>query len=188
MGLMTRRGILVPGGFGHRGIEGMILAAKRAREHKIPYLGICLGFQVAVIEWARNVCNLQGRRTPLHGRRADWRLDATSSEFDPEAKHPVIIYMPEISRTHLGGTMRLGLRPTVFTEGSEEWSIARKLYGGKEKIWERHRHRYEVNPQYIEQLTQAGDLEFVGRDEKGERMQIMELKGERLSELQLRIY
>lgn len=85
--------------------------------------------------------------------------------------------MPEISRTHLGGTMRLGLRPTIFIEGSEEWSASRKIYGGAGTIWERHRHRYEVNPKYIERLTNAGDLVFVGKDEKGERMQVMELKG-----------
>jgi CTP synthase len=85
--------------------------------------------------------------------------------------------MPEISKTHLGGTMRLGLRPTVFIEGSETWSKSRKLYGGKTKIWERHRHRYEVNPHYIKQLTDCADLEFVGRDEKGERMQVLELRG-----------
>jgi len=90
--------------------------------------------------------------------------------------------MPEISKTHMGGTMRLGLRPTVFVPGSEDWSIARKLYGGREKIWERHRHRYEVNPQYIEQLRAGGQLEFVGRDEKGERMQVLELRGAARSE------
>ena len=71
--------------------------------------------------------------------------DATSSEFTPDAVHPLIIFMPEISTTHMGGTMRLGLRPTVFESGTEEWSRARKLYGGKGKIWERHRHRYEVS-------------------------------------------
>lgn len=90
--------------------------------------------------------------------------------------------MPEISKTHMGGTMRLGLRPTVFVPGSEDWSITRKLYGGREKIWERHRHRYEVNPQYIEKLRAGGQLEFVGRDEKGERMQILELRGMRRPE------
>lgn len=84
--------------------------------------------------------------------------------------------MPEISKTHMGGTMRLGLRPTVFEPGSENWSKMRKLYGGAEKIWERHRHRYEVNPEYIEKLTTSG-LSFVGRDERGERMQILELQG-----------
>ena len=73
--------------------------------------------------------------------------------------------------------MRLGLRPTIFTEGSGQWSTVRKMYGGRDTIWERHRHRYEVNPEYIERLTKAGDLQFVGKDEKGERMQVMELQG-----------
>lgn len=84
--------------------------------------------------------------------------------------------MPEISRTHMGGTMRLGLRPTVFEPDSEKWSKVRKLYGGAGKIWERHRHRYEVNPQYVERLQKSG-LPFIGKDEKGERMQVLELKG-----------
>lgn len=138
-----------------------MLAIKWAREQKIPFLGICFGFQMAVVEWARNVCGFEG---------------ATSGEFDPDAKHPIIIFMPEISRTHMGGTMRLGLRPTMFQDGSDAWSTARRLYGGAGKIWERHRHRYEVNPAYIEKLTESG-LTFVGRDEKGERMQVLELKG-----------
>lgn len=99
-----------------------------------------------------------------------------SGEFDENAKHPLIIFMPEISRTHMGGTMRLGLRPTVFEPNSDKWSKVRKLYGGAEKIWERHRHRYEVNPAYIAKLTESG-LEFVGKDEKGERMQVLELPG-----------
>ena len=107
---------------------------------------------------------------------------AISSEFEETTEHPVIVYMPEISKTHMGGTMRLGLRPTVFLPGSEDWSIARKLYGGREKIWERHRHRYEVNPKYIDQLRTGGRLEFVGRDEKGERMQVLELRGTGLFE------
>ena len=81
--------------------------------------------------------------------------------------------MPEISRTHMGGTMRLGLRPTVFQEGTE-WSRIRKLYGGASVVWERHRHRYEVNPAYVDRLNTSG-MAFIGRDEKGERMQIMEL-------------
>ncbi|KAG5336746.1 CTP synthase ura7 [Termitomyces sp. Mn162] len=153
-------GILVPGGFGNRGTEGMILAIKYAREQKTPFLGICLGFQLAVIEWARHVLEIH---------------DATSSEFDADARHPFIIFMPEISKTHMGGTMRLGLRPTVFEEGTESWSQARKLYGGADKIWERHRHRYEVNPKYVDQLTNSG-LIFSGKDEKGERMQILELR------------
>ncbi|KZT10247.1 CTP synthase [Laetiporus sulphureus 93-53] len=152
-------GILVPGGFGVRGTEGMLLAIKWAREQNIPFLGICFGFQLAVVEWARNVCGLAG---------------ATSTEFDAEAKHPVVIFMPEISKTHMGGTMRLGLRPTVFEPESEKWCKVRKLYGGAGKIWERHRHRYEVNPAYIEKLSASG-LAFIGKDEKGERMQVFEL-------------
>ncbi|KAJ3513143.1 hypothetical protein NLJ89_g3109 [Agrocybe chaxingu] len=154
-------GILVPGGFGHRGTEGMMLAIKYAREAKIPFLGICLGFQLAVIEWARNVLDIS---------------DATSAEFNPTSPHPVVIFMPEISTTHMGGTMRLGLRPTVFEPGSEDWSRVRKLYGGKGKIWERHRHRYEVNPAYVDKLAASG-MNFVGKDEKGERMQVCELRG-----------
>lgn len=155
-------GILVPGGFGVRGSEGMMLAIKWAREQKKPFLGICFGFQLAVVEWARNVCGLAG---------------ATSAEFDPAAQEPVIVFMPEISKTHMGGTMRLGLRPTVFEEDAAGWSKVRKLYGGAGKIWERHRHRYEVNPALIERLTASG-MRFVGKDERGERMQVLELPGQ----------
>ena len=169
----------MPGGFGQRGTVGMMLAIKYARESKVPFLGICLGFQLAIIEWARNVLE-------IHGRINLWLrfihffiqfiVDATSAEFDPKAEHPVIIFMPEVSKTHMGGTMRLGLRPTVFEESATSWSIARKLYGGKGKIWERHRHRYEVNPDYVDRLVQSG-MAFVGKDEKGERMQLLELRG-----------
>lgn len=84
--------------------------------------------------------------------------------------------MPEISTTHMGGTMRLGLRPTVFSQGSDEWSSMRALYAGAGKIWERHRHRYEVNPEYVDRLEASG-MAFVGKDERGERMQVCELKG-----------
>jgi CTP synthase len=101
--------------------------------------------------------------------------DATSTEFNADAKHPVIIFMPEISKTHMGGTMRLSLRPTVFQPGTETWSRVRKLYGGAGKIYERHRHRYEVNPEYVNQLNDSG-LVFAGKDEKGERMQLVELR------------
>lgn len=90
------------------------------------------------------------------------------------------MFMPEVSRTHMGGTMRLGLRPTVFTEQSKDWSIVRKLYGGSPKIWERHRHRYEVNPAFVERLEGSG-LHFSGKDEKGERMQVLELPGESIA-------
>lgn len=156
--LCSSDGILVPGGFGSRGIEGMIMAAKWAREHKIPYLGICLGMQIAVIEFARNICGMTG---------------AESAEMNPDTPTPVVVYMPEISKTHMGGTMRLGLRPTVFQDGTES-SRVRKLYGGKPSVDERHRHRYEVNPIHLETFEKNG-LKFIGRDETGERMEIVEL-------------
>ncbi|KZV79962.1 GATase-domain-containing protein, partial [Exidia glandulosa HHB12029] len=157
--LVGAQGVLVPGGFGLRGTEGMILAIKWAREQNVPFFGICLGFQVAVVEWARNVLGLAG---------------ANSTELDEATPHPAIVFMPEISTTHMGGTMRLGLRPTVFTPGTETWSKVRRLYGGAPKIWERHRHRWEVNPEMVEKLEASG-LKFVGKDEKGERMQVFEL-------------
>ncbi|KAJ3296832.1 CTP synthase [Rhizoclosmatium globosum] len=150
-------GILVPGGFGVRGTEGMVLAAKHARENKIPYLGICLGFQIAVIEFARNVVGLAG---------------ANSTELDKDTPHDVVIFMPEISKTHMGATMRLGSKETLFQPGSEGSTI-RRLYDGKDSVHERHRHRYEVNPKYVDQLEQNG-LKFVGRDENNERMIILE--------------
>lgn len=84
--------------------------------------------------------------------------DAGSSELDPDCTNPVVIYMPEISKTHLGGTMRLGLRPSLFTSGSEKWSKIRKLYGGAETVWERHRHRYEINPEYLDRI-ERGDVD-----------------------------
>jgi len=96
--------------------------------------------------------------------------------LDEAAVDPVIVFMPEISKTHLGGTMRLGLRPTVF-QANTEWSKVKQLYGNNEVIWERHRHRYEVNPDWVERIEKAG-LTFTGRDEKGIRMQVAELKGE----------
>ncbi|TVY13409.1 CTP synthase [Lachnellula arida] len=155
----TANGILVPGGFGHRGTEGMIQAAKWARTNKTPYLGICLGLQIAVIEFARHVCDIP---------------NASSIELNEQCPDPVVIFMPEIDKVNLGGTMRLGLRPTIFQEGSE-WSRLRQLYGENKEIQERHRHRYEVNPEYIDRLSVKG-LEFVGKDDKGVRMEILELK------------
>ncbi|KKY23305.1 putative ctp synthase [Diplodia seriata] len=155
----TASGILVPGGFGQRGTEGMMAAAKWAREAGTPYLGVCLGMQVAVIEYARDICGITG---------------ATSEEFDAKAEDRIIIFMPEIDKETMGGTMRLGLRPTLFQPGSE-WSKLRALYGEAPQILERHRHRYEVNPEYIERLEKGG-LNFVGKDEKAERMEVIELK------------
>ncbi|KAI7880945.1 CTP synthase [Lichtheimia hyalospora FSU 10163] len=156
--LCSADGVLVPGGFGNRGIEGMILAAKWARENKIPYLGICLGMQIAVIEFARHVCGMP---------------EANSAELDPDTKTPVIVYMPEISKTHMGGTMRLGIRPTLFQPGTES-SLVRKLYDNKTEIDERYRHRYEVNLDHVALFEDKG-LKFIGRDDTGERMEIAEL-------------
>ncbi|EOO02183.1 putative ctp synthase protein [Phaeoacremonium minimum UCRPA7] len=155
----TASGILVPGGFGSRGTEGMMQAARWARERKTPYLGICLGYQVAVIEYARSVCGL---------------TNATSEEFDAQAEHRVIIFMPEGSKDTMGGTMRLGLRSTHFQPGSE-YSKLRALYGEVPMIQERHRHRYETNPDYVETFEKAG-LTFIGKDDSGDRMEIFELK------------
>lgn len=158
----TASGILVPGGFGSRGTEGMVQAAKWARENGTPYLGICLGMQIAVIEFARNVCGI-----PLPV--------ASSAEFDAADEDRLIISMPEHHTGKLGGTMRLGLRPTVWQEGTE-WSKLRALYGTRSsQILERHRHRYEVNPKHIPALESKG-LTFIGKDETGVRMEIIEQK------------
>ncbi|KAI9162569.1 hypothetical protein LWI28_028595 [Acer negundo] len=149
-------GILVPGGFGDRGVQGKIFAAKYARENKIPFLGICLGMQIAVIEFARSVLGL---------------CDANSTEFDLKTSNPCVIFMPEGSKTHMGGTMRLGSRRTYFEVADCK---SAKLYGNASYVDERHRHRYEVNPDMVSQLENAG-LSFVGRDESGRRMEIVEL-------------
>jgi len=149
-------GILVPGGFGRRGIEGKIKAAEYARTNNIPYLGVCLGLQVATIEFCRNVLGMEG---------------ANSTEFDEDTPHPAVVFMPEISKTHMGGTMRLGTKPTPFLVDDCKM---RRLYGGAEHVDERHRHRYEVNPELIEQIESAG-LKYVGKDETGQRCEIMEL-------------
>ena len=151
-------GVLVPGGFGIRGIEGKIKAAGYARENNVPYLGVCLGLQVATIEFCRNVLGMEG---------------ANSTEFDEDTPHPAVVFMPEISKTHMGGTMRLGTKPTPFLV--DDCKI-RRLYGGANHVDERHRHRYEVNPDFIEQIEEAG-LKYVGKDETGQRCEIMELDG-----------
>ncbi|XP_028781945.1 CTP synthase isoform X2 [Neltuma alba] len=148
--------VLVPGGFGDRGVRGMMLAAKYARENNVPYLGICLGMQIAVIEFARSVLG--------------WER-ANSVEFDAQTPNPVVIFMPEGSRTHMGSTMRLGSRKTLFQTPD---CITSKLYHTSQHVDERHRHRYEVNPDVIGTLEEAG-LTFVGRDESGKRMEILEL-------------
>lgn len=148
-------GILVPGGFGERGIVGMVRTCKFARENKKPFLGICLGMQVAVIEVAQNILG--------------WK-DAESEEHNKDTKNAVVIHMPEGSKTHLGGTMRLGTRRTILKDPK---CITAKLYHGSH-VDERHRHRYEVNPKKVAELSKTG-LKFVGMDETGERMEIVEL-------------
>jgi len=147
-------GILIPGGFGDRGIEGKILAIEYARTHRKPFLGICLGMQCAIIEYARHVCQLK---------------NANSAEFDPSTNNQVVIFMPEISPSQMGGTMRLGSRVCHLQKNS----IAYQWYQSA-KINERHRHRYEVNPEYVKELESKG-LYFSGKDESGQRMEIVEL-------------
>ena len=154
--LKLAHGILVPGGFGDRGVEGKILAAHHARTNKVPYLGICLGLQVATIEFCRNVLGMEG---------------ANSTEFEDNPEHAAVVFMPEISKTHLGGTMRLGSRPTLW---QVEKCVIRDLYGPGDAVDERHRHRYEVNPDLIDRIESAG-LVFVGKDESGQRCEIFEL-------------
>jgi CTP synthase len=150
------QGILVPGGFGSRGVEGKINAIAYARERKIPFLGLCFGFQLAVIEAARNIAGLK---------------DAHSSEHC-ETPHPVIDLLEEQQNVdEMGGTMRLGDYEVFIRKDT----LAERVYG-KNKIVERHRHRYEVNPAYIEQIEKDG-LVFSGSDRSGMRMEIVELAG-----------
>ncbi|MER7367503.1 CTP synthase [Nonomuraea wenchangensis] len=153
-------GVLIPGGFGVRGIEGKIGAIRHAREQKIPLLGICLGMQGMVIEAARNMAGI---------------TDANSTEFDPDTKHPVISTMADqedvvAGERDMGGTMRLGSYTAKLAEGS----LARRLYGGKAKADERHRHRYEVNNAYREQLERVG-LVFSGLSPDGRLVEYTEL-------------
>jgi len=148
-------GILIPGGFGDRGIEGKILAVEYARTHKVPFLGICLGMQMAVTEFCRNVLHLE---------------DANSTEFDKDTSNPTVIFMPEGDKEKMGGTMRLGSRQCHLKDGS----VAQYLYNGQHTVYERHRHRYEVNPDLVDEIEAKG-LIFSGKDEKNERMEIIEL-------------
>lgn len=148
-------GLIVPVGFGHRGAEGKIRAIRYARENALPFLGICYGFQLAVIEFARHVVGLNG---------------ANSTEFEAEPVYPVISLMPEQQGIdELGATMRLGTYPVVIERGT----MAHQLYGETE-IGERHRHRWEVNPEYIKQIEDAG-MVFSGKSPDGRRMEIAEI-------------
>ena len=147
--------LLVPIGFGHRGTEGKIRAIRYAREHKVPFFGICLGMQCMTIEYARNVCGIK---------------DATSSEFDAETEHAVIYKLRDLLGVEeLGGTMRLGAYPCRLKEGT----LARRIYGAAE-ISERHRHRYEVNQKYLQTLTEHG-LVISGLSPDGKFVEMVEL-------------
>lgn len=148
-------GILVPGGFGSRGIEGKILACNYARTHNIPYLGICLGMQIAIIEFARNVLGFDG---------------ANSAEIDSETRYPVIDFLPEKKNlTDLGGTLRLGKYPCVLNPESKSY----ELYGADE-IWERHRHRYEVNNKFRDVLLSHGMI-FAGTSPNNHIVEMIEI-------------
>ncbi len=148
-------GVLVPGGFGERGAEGKIVAVSYARENDIPFLGICFGFQLAVVEFGRDVMG----------------IDCNSTETDSDTKNPIIMILPEqYNVQNMGGTMRLGAYPVKIKKGT----LAHALYG-KEEVRERHRHRYEVNPEYIGMLEKNG-LVFSGIAPDKVRMEILEIK------------
>lgn len=156
--LNTYDGIIVPGGFGERGILGKIKVISYARKNKIPYLGLCYGMHMLILEYARNVLGLKGAHT---------------TEIDPDTKHPVIDVMPEqrkkLKKKNYGGTMRLGSYPAILKKGTIAHSVYRK-----DVIEERHRHRYEVNPNYIEKFIQGG-LVFSGVSPDGKLIEIAEL-------------
>lgn len=155
--LAGAQGILVPGGFGDRGIEGKIAAIQYAREQDIPFQGVCLGFQLATVEFARNVLGLEG---------------ANSTEFDPKTPHPVVDLLPEQKNVKAkGATMRLGAHEIQLNAAAR----ASRLYGTT-RIFERHRHRFEINPSYIEKLEGAGFV-YMGKSDGDRRMEISELRG-----------
>ena len=148
-------GVVIPGGFGSRGTEGKIEIIRLARERNIPFLGLCLGLELAIIEFARNVCKLQG---------------ANSTEMDPDTPHPVIDILPEQKEfSDKGGTMRLGAYPAILEEGT----LVHSLYGAHE-VSERHRHRYEVNPEYHSILVENG-MVFSGKSRDGRLVEFIEL-------------
>ena len=157
-------GVLVPGGFGTRGTNGKIAAVQYARTSGKPFLGVCLGMQCVVIEHARNVLGWEG---------------ANSSEFDEDAPYKMVVQMHEIDPSVMGGTMRLGATHTMLhgfpdDSGVLRPSLAHHIYGGKNMVLERHRHRYEVNPIHVPKLVEAG-LRFSGVDQGGQRMECVEL-------------
>ena len=149
-------GILIPGGFGQRGVEGKIKAARYARQHKLPYLGLCLGMQVAMIEFARNVCEIR---------------NANSTEFDKDAAEPVISLLEEQRGVHnKGASMRLGTWPTKIAKGT----LAEKIYG-RDEVMERHRHRYEFNMKYRDRMTEKG-FTISGTSPDGTLAELIELR------------
>ncbi|HUP42360.1 MAG TPA: CTP synthase, partial [Thermoanaerobaculia bacterium] len=149
-------GILVPIGFGVRGSEGKIRALRYGREHRVPTFGICLGMQMMVIEYARNVCGV---------------AEATSSEFDEDAEHPIIYKLRDLLGVEeMGGTMRLGAYPCKLVPGT----MAREIYGDRDEVSERHRHRYEVNQKYLDLLT-GGGLRLAGMSPDGKFVEMVEL-------------
>jgi CTP synthase len=153
--LLSVDGVLVPGGFGRRGTEGKILAIQYARENKVPFLGICLGMQLAVVEFARNVVGLEG---------------ANSTEFDESTEHPVIdLMLQQRALADKGGTMRLGAYPCSLSKGS----LAAEVYG-VDSISERHRHRFEVNNAYREQLEKRG-MKLSGLSPDGNLVEMVEI-------------
>jgi CTP synthase len=150
-------GILIPGGFGERGVEGKIKAAQFARENNVPYLGLCLGMQVATIEFARNVCDIKG---------------ANSTEFDKNAKEPVISLLEEQRGVrNKGGSMRLGTWPTKIVRAT----LAEKIYG-RDEVMERHRHRYEFNMKYRDRMIKKG-FSISGTSPDGTLAELIELRG-----------
>ena len=154
--LLPYDAVLIPGGFGQRGVEGMVDTVRYLREENVPFLGICLGLQCAIIELARNVCGLEG---------------ADSAEFEPNTPHPVISLLDsQLKVTMKGGTMRLGAYPAHLVDGTH----VREIYG-EEEISERHRHRYEVNNEYREALSEGG-LGFCGLSPNGGLVEIIEIR------------
>lgn len=141
-------------------------AAEYCRTNKVPYLGVCLGFQAMVVEYCRSILKWDG---------------ANSTEFNEDTPHPVVIFMPEVDRENMGGTMRLGSRITKFTQsdGTEptDMSTTQIMYNFQNEVSERHRHRYEVNPEKVAEIegNPSSSLKFVGRDETGTRMEVAEL-------------
>jgi CTP synthase len=149
-------GILVPGGFGKRGTAGMVNSIRYARERRVPYFGICLGMQMAVVEYARNICGM---------------AEADSTEFEAATPYPVIYKLRDLLGVEeLGGNMRLGAYPCLLAEGS----FARQAYGGAGQISERHRHRYEFNQVFEKQLVDGG-LRITGRTPDGKFVEICEI-------------